>query len=170
MIMTLQNAMIVALPQSMAAGAASLSDSSMNSPGDVLVLLVETGRQVLVVDVVELRAVAGRRLGRSVDASDEVAEDLFGDEQGVLELGDGLGRGLEEDDVVRALTMSIDRVRQAAATPRGDLHDLAAGRDDAAGGPIDEGLAFVVRDVGADDEHEFVAAQRAQLLPMGMPR
>ena len=109
-------------------------------------------------------------LARSVDARHEVAEDLFGDEQGVLELDDGLGRGLEEDDVVRALTMSVDRVGQAAAPPRGDLHDLATGRDDAASGPIDEGLAFVVRDVGADDEHEFVAAQSAQLLPMGMPR
>src|SRR6188508_3847344 len=72
--------------------------------GDVLVLLVETGRQVLAVDVVELRAVAGRCLGRSVNAGDEVAEHLFGDQQGVLELDDGLGWGLEEDDVVRALT------------------------------------------------------------------
>ena len=50
---------VVTSRQSMAAGAASLSDSSMNSPGIVLVLLVETGRQVLAVDVVELRAVAG---------------------------------------------------------------------------------------------------------------
>jgi hypothetical protein len=66
--------------------------------------------------------------------------------------------------------MSIDRIGQAAPAPRGDLHDLAAGRDDAAGGPVDEGLTLVVRDVGADDEHEFVAAQGAQLLPMGMPR
>ena len=66
--------------------------------------------------------------------------------------------------------MAIDRVGQAAAAPRGDLHDLAAGRDDPAGRPVDEGLAFVVRHVRADDEHEFVAAQGAQLLPMGMPR
>src|SRR6476660_2442673 len=78
--------------------------------GDVLVLLVETRREILAVDVVEFAAVAGRRLGRPVDAGHEVAEDLFGDEQGVLELDDGLGWGLEQNDVVRALTMSIDRV------------------------------------------------------------
>src|SRR6186997_2218870 len=106
--------------------------------GDVLVLLVEPRRQILAVDIVELAAVAGRRLGRPVDAGHEVAEDLFGDEQGVLELDDGLGRGLEEDDVVRALTMPVDWVGQATAPPRGDFHDLATGRDDAASGPIDE--------------------------------
>src|SRR6478735_5460625 len=67
--------------------------------GDVLVLFVETRREILAVDVVELRAVADRRLGRSIDTRHQVTEDLF-----------------------------------------------------------------------RDDEHEFVAAQSAQLLPMGMPR
>ena len=88
----------------------------------------------------------------------------------VLELDDRLGRRLEQDDVVRALTMAIDRVGQTPAPPGGDLDDLAAGGRDAAGGPIDEGLALVVRDVGADDEHEFIAAHTRVLLPMGMPR
>src|SRR5882757_9159810 len=91
--------------------------------GDVLVLLVETRREVLAVDVVEVAAIVGRRLGRSVDSCDEVTEDLFGDQQGVLELDDGLGRGLEQDDVVRALTMSVDRVGQTATAPRRDFHD-----------------------------------------------
>ena len=69
-----------------------------------------------------------------------------------------VGGRLEQDDVVRALAVAIDRVGQPAAAPGGDLHDLAAGGDDLAGGPVDEGLALVVRDVRADDEHEFVAA------------
>ena len=93
----------------------------------VLVLLVEAGRQVGVIEPVDLGAVAPARLGRTIHAGDEVAQHLFGDEEGVLELDDRVGRGLEQDDVVRALAMAVDRVGQAAAAPRGDLHDLAAG-------------------------------------------
>ena len=159
MSMILQNAMVSSSRQSMAAGAASLSDSSMNSGRSIVVLLVvEAGRDVDVVELVELAAVAARGLRRAIDAGHEMAQDLLGDEQRVLELDDRVGRGLEQDDVVRALAMAVDRIGQPAAAPRGDLHDLAAGRDDAAGGPVDEGLALVVRDIGAEDEHEFVAA------------
>ena len=69
-----------------------------------------------------------------------------------------VGRRLEQDDVVRALAVAVDRVGQPTAAPGGDLHDLATGGDDLAGGSVDEGLALVVRHVRADDEHEFVAA------------
>ena len=58
MIMTLQNA-IAGLPQSMAAGAASLSDSSMNSAAILLVLVVEAGRSVAVLDVPRRRRPRG---------------------------------------------------------------------------------------------------------------
>ena len=68
------------------------------------------------------------------------------------------GRRLEQDDLVRALTVAIDGVRQSAATPGRDLHDLPAGGHDLAGGPVDEGLALVIRHVRADHEHEFIAA------------
>ena len=52
---------------------------------------------------------------------------------------------LEQDDVVRALAVAVDRVRQPAAAPRGDLDDLAAGGGDLAGGAVDDRLALVVR-------------------------
>src|SRR4029453_15108526 len=164
----------------MAAGAASLSDSSMNSPGTSSSSSsrpdgrsspsMSSSSVPSPADVLTGRATRGRGGGRTPSGVGGVAQHLFGDEQGLLDFDDRLGRRLEQDDVVRALTMAIDRVGQAAAPPRGDLPDLAAGRHDAAGGPVDESLAFVVRHVGADDEHEFVAAQGAQLLPMGMPR
>ena len=159
MIMTLQNAMAGPSRQSMAAGAASLSDSSMNS-GQIVVLLVlvEARREVGVVELVELGPVAAGGLGRPVDARHQVPQHLLGDEQGVLQLDDRLGRRLEQDDVVGTLAMAIDRVGQAAAPPRGDLHDLAAGGDDPAGRSIDQGLTAVVRHVWPEDEHEFVAA------------
>ena len=170
MIITLRTPSSV-LSQSMAAGAASLSDSSIRSPA-VVVLLVLDGREVGVLDprFVGRRGVAAR-LDRALDAGDEVAQDLLGDEQAALQLGDRLGRRLEEDDVVRALAVAIDRVGQAAAAPGRDLDDLAAGGDDLAGGAVDDRLGASSGDVRAEDEHEFVAAHApALLLPMGLPR
>ena len=122
----------------MAAGAASLSDSSIRSRPS-LVLLVLGGREVGV-DVLDPRpsAAVAARLDRLLDAGHEVAEDLLGDEEAALELDDRLGRGLEQDDVVRALAMAVDRIGQAAAAPGGDLDDLAAGGDDLAGGAVDD--------------------------------
>ena len=69
-----------------------------------------------------------------------------------------VGRRLEEDDVVRALAVPVDLVGQPAAAPRGDLHDLAAVGDDLAGGAVDDRLGLVVRDIGTQDQHEFVSA------------
>ena len=72
--------------------------------------------------------------------------------------------------MVRALAVAVDRVGEAASAPGRDLHDLAARGDDLAGRAVDDRLASVIRDVGADDEHEFVAAHaRRTLLPVGMP-
>ncbi len=130
--------------QSMAAGAASLSDSSIRSPV-VLVLVVLDGRRRRRARSTSSRAVAAGGLDRALDAGDEVAEDLLGDEQAALELDDRLGGRLEEDDVVRAFAVAVDRVGQAAAAPRGDLDDLAAGAGDLAGGPVDDRLDPVVR-------------------------
>ena len=75
-----------------------------------------------------------------------------------LELGDRLGRGVEQDDVVRALAVSIDRIRETASTPGRDLGDLATTGGDLAGGAVDDRLGPVVRDVGTQDQHEFVSA------------
>ena len=72
--------------------------------------------------------------------------------------------------MVRALAVAVDRIRQPAAAPRGDLDDLAAGGDDLAGGAVDDRLALVVRDVRAEDEHEFVAAHaRSHSFQWGCP-
>ena len=108
--------------------------------------------------VVLVAAVAAGGLDRSLDAGDEVAEDLLGDEQRALQLDDRVGRRLEQDDVVRALAVPVDLVGEAAAAPRGDLDDLAAAGDDLAGRAVDDRLGLVVRDVRSEDEHEFVAA------------
>ena len=102
----------------MAAGAASLSDSSMSSPIVVVLLVVGRGD----IDLVELVARRGRqpaRRCRPLDVRDEVADDLFGDVQAALELGDGLGRGIEDDDVVRALAVAVRWGRRAGGVPTG---------------------------------------------------
>src|SRR5690606_37778321 len=48
-----------------------------------------------------------------------------------------------------------------------DLDDLAARRDDLAGRSVDHRLAPVIRSVGLEHEHEFVAAHAPGLLPVG---
>ena len=54
---------------------------------------------------------------------------------------DGLGRRIEQEDVVRAFAVLADGVGEAAAAPRADLDDLAAGaRLIAAGGSVENGL------------------------------
>ena len=150
MIMSLQNAIQLGLPQSMAAGAASLSDSSISSARSSSSSSSRPdGQVVAIVEAVALVAIPARALDRAFDARDEVTEDLFGDEEGVLELGDRRGRRLEQDDLVRALAVAIDRVGQPAAAPGRHLDDLAAGGNDLAGRPVDEGLALVIRHVRA---------------------
>ena len=105
--------------QSMAAGAASLSDSSMCSPV-VLVLLVLGRRagRVVVASTSPSAPSRRERLDGPLVPGHEVAQDLLGDQEAVLQLGDRLGRGLEEDDVVRALAVAVDGIRQAPTAPR----------------------------------------------------
>src|SRR5205814_2752804 len=128
--------------------------------GDILVVLVLGRREIGVVRLlaVLLRAVAATRAGRSFIAGHEMAEDLFGDLERALHLGEGRGRRLEENDVVRALAVAVDLVGQPAAAARGDLDDLAAVGDQLAGGAVDDRLGLVVRDVGTQDQHQFVSA------------
>ena len=140
----------------MAAGAASLSDSSIRSVPSSTSSSSSTEREVGVVDV--LGAVRAKGLGRPILADDEVPEDLLGDEEGALDLGDGRRGRLEDDDVVRAFTVALDRIGQPPAAPRGDLDDLAAVGGDLAGGAIDDRGDSLVRGVRTEHEHEFVAA------------
>src|SRR4029078_3335977 len=79
-----------------------------------------------------------QRGGRTLLAHDEVPEDLLGDEETALELGDDGRRRLEHDDGVGAFAMAIARVGEPPAAPRGDLDDLAAVGGDLAGGAIDD--------------------------------
>ena len=146
MIITLLKA-IVALPQSIAAGAASLSDSSIRSVSSSTSSSSSAdGRSPSSTSVAALLdAVTAGRPGRSLVAGHEMAEDLLRDLERALHLDDGVGRRLEEEDVVRAFAVAVDLVRQPAAAPRGDLHDLAAGGDDPAGGAVDDRLGLVVR-------------------------
>ena len=60
--------------------------------------------------------------------------------------------------MVGALAKGADLVGQSTAAPRGDLDDLAAGCEQLSGGAVDDRLGLVVRDVGSQDEHEFVSA------------
>ena len=133
--------------QSMAAGAASLSDSSISSGRPRPLPRRPAGRE------------HRRRRAASTSASSPSRAGLVGRSarvtrwrrtssvmsrlcsSSVIDLG---GR-LEEHDVVRALAVAIDGIGQPAAAPRGDLHDLAAGGDDLAGGAVDDRLALVVR-------------------------
>src|SRR6185503_15877491 len=130
--------------------------------GDIVevFLVVRRGRQVDVVDVLATlgRTIATGGPGRALVTRDEMAEDLFGDQERALHLGDGVSRRLEEDDVVRALAEPVDLVGQSPAAPRSDLHDLAAAGHDPAGGAVDDRLGLVVRDIGTQDQHEFVSA------------
>src|SRR5664280_720093 len=131
----------------------------------LVVLLVLARQQAILVLAERIRrvGVAGR-LDRTLDAGDEVAQRLLGDEQAALELDDRVGRSLEMDDVVRALAMTIDRIGQPAAPPRGDLDDLATAGRDLAGDSINQGLALVVGQVRSEDEHQFVSAH-ARMTP-----
>ena len=113
----------------MAAGAASLSDSSIRSRPSSSSSSSSTPRRevaLLVPGFLLLLAVATGGPGGSLDAGHQMAQDLLGDEERALQLEDGLTRGVEEDDVIRALAVPVDRVREAAAAPGRDLHDLAA--------------------------------------------
>ena len=71
---------------------------------------------------------------------------------------DRLGRGLEDHDVVRALAVAVDRVREAAAAPGRDLDDLPARGDDVTRGAVDDRGGPLIRRIRPEDEHEFIAA------------
>ena len=73
-----------------------------------------------------------------------MAHDLFGDVQAALELRDGLGGRVEQDDEVRAFAVGIDGVGEAAAAPRAHLDDLAAGGGDAARDAVEDLLDPVI--------------------------
>ena len=91
MIIALFSDMRVLLAQSIAAGAASLSDSSMQLALVLVLVVVDRRRPARARR--RLGAVASRRPSAGApDADDEVAEDLFGDQEAALELGDRLGR------------------------------------------------------------------------------
>ena len=160
MIMTFAKDAIGRSRQSMAAGAASLSDSSMSSPSSSS-SSSSAGRQVGVVGVT-----AGRRVAAGPDRLDdsghEVAEDLLGDQEAALDLRDRLGGALEQDDVVRALAVAVDGIGEAAAAPGRDLDDLSAGGDDVARGAVDDRGGSLVRRIRPEDEHEFIAAHGLQ--------
>ena len=143
----------------MAAGAASVSDSSIRSArsSSSSSSSATGGRAVGLVEPV-VDAVAATRPGRALVTGHEVAQDLLGDLEGSLHLAEGVRRRLEQDDVVRALAVPVDLVGQPAAAPRGDLDDLATGRHELAGGAVDDRLGLVVRDIGSQDQHEFVSA------------
>src|SRR5260221_13645161 len=108
MSMILQNAISSAL--SVDGGRSRIALGFVDELGAiVLVVVIEAGGQLGIVADVAFLAIAARGLDRALHARHEVAQHLLGDQQGVLELGDRLGRGLEQDDLVRALTMRIDR-------------------------------------------------------------
>ena len=108
----------------MAAGAASLSDSSIRSVPSSSSSSSSGGREVGVVvveqvDRLAVGAVAADRLDRALVAGHEVAQDLLGDVQAVLQLDDRLGRRLEQHDVVRALRGTGRWDRPAGGGPTG---------------------------------------------------
>ena len=141
-------------PQSMAAGAASLSDSSISSTSSSISSSSAGGATSTSASASCPRA----RPQRALDAGDEVAQHFLADEQAALQLGDRRRRRLEQDDVVRAFTMVVDGIGQSAAAPRGLLDDLAAAGRDGPGGSLERPLDLVVRQIGTQHEHEFVSA------------
>ena len=144
----------------MAAGAASLSDSSICSPVSSSSTSSPNGMSVIGVDVVGLGARGGVAAG--LDGLDrpghQVAEDVLGDLEAALQLRDGLRGGLEDHDVVRALAVAIDGIREPPAAPGSDLDDLPALGDDVARGAVDDRGGPLIRRIRPEDEHEFIAA------------
>jgi hypothetical protein len=139
----------------MAAGAASLSDSSIRS---VTSSRSSSSSEADGRSTSSTSSPPSTEPSRRAGRAGRSAEDLFGDQERALHLGDGVSRRLEEDDVVRALAVPVDLVGQSPAAPRSDLHDLAAAGHDPAGGAVDDRLGLVVRDIGTQDQHEFVSA------------
>jgi hypothetical protein len=170
MIIAFENAIGGLLGQSMAAGAASLSDSSIRASSAAVLVVVldvdvahQVGGQVVVVGLLAiLGAVGGGRIAAGLDgllgAGHEEAQDLLGDLEAALQLEDRLGRGLEHHDVVRALAVAVDGIRESATAPGRDLDDLPARGDDVARGAVDDRGGLLIRRVRPDDEHEFIAA------------
>src|SRR6476620_733522 len=132
MIIALQSAIVRS--SSVDGGRSRLALVFADSFGVVFLVLVVHPREVVAVLVGRaVGAVASACLDRTIIARDEVPEDLLGEQQAVLQLADRVRRGVEEDDVVRALTVTVDRVREPTSAPRGHLEDLPARRRDLAG-------------------------------------
>jgi hypothetical protein len=87
-----------------------------------------------------------------------VTQDFLGDVEAALELGDGFGRCVEDDDEVGSLVVRTDLVGQAAPAPRTHLDDLAAGGDDRPRLAVDQRLHRVIRRIRADDEHQLITS------------
>ena len=131
---------------------------------------IAEGQVRIVVEQIVLAVLAAAGLDRALIAGHEVTEDFLGDEEAVLQLGDGVRGRREQDDVVRALAEPIDRIGEATAAPRGHLDDLPARGRDLAGRAVDDRLAAIVRDVRPDHEHEFVSAHaRSNSFQWGCP-
>src|ERR1035437_445996 len=95
---------------------------------------------------------------RALNTGDEVPKHFLADHQAALKLGDSRGRSLEQDDVVRAFAMMVDRISQSPAAPRGLLDDLTTTTGDRAGSSLERTLDLVVRQIGTQNEHKFVSA------------
>ena len=162
MIMAFENDAIAgSLLYSIAAGAASHSDSSICSPVSSSSMSSPIGMSASSTSMSSPSAPAGRvaaRLERLDRPGHEVAEHVLGDLEAALQLRDGLGRGLEHHDVVRALAVAVDGIREPAAAPGGDLDDLPALGDDVARGAVDDRGGPLIRRIRPEDEHEFIAA------------
>ena len=141
----------------MAAGAASGS-IVVDPLGDLVVLVVGDGRSGIVALVqAVLEAVATAGTGGALIAGHEVAEDLLGD-LSVRSISPRASGGASKR------TMWYDprvagRSGRQTARPTGRLDDLATGRHEG-GWCGDDRLSLVVRDVGTQDQMEFVSRMR----------
>src|SRR6266545_7242660 len=154
----LQNA--IAAPPSVDRGRCRFALGLVDPLAEILLFLVLARRERRLVGLaVETHlAVAAQRPGRPLLPRHEMAQDLLGDQEAVLELGDRIGRCLEHDDVVRALAITVDLVREPPAAPGCDLDDLAARADDLARRAVDDRLGALIGRIRPEDEHEFVTA------------
>ena len=146
----------------MAAGAASLSDSSISSPGSSSSTSSPDGMSASSTSSASSDLGARGGVAAGLDGLDrpghEVAQDVLGDLEAALQLRDGLGRGLEDHDVVRAFAVAIDGIREPPTAPGSDLDDLPALGDDVARGAVDDRGGPLIRRIRPEDEHEFIAA------------
>jgi hypothetical protein len=79
--------------------------------------------------------------------------------QDAVELGDGSGVRMEQDDLVVALLGVVDLVGKTALAPRFLGVDRTAIGSDETPDLLKGGIACLVLEVGAQDKHEFVSLQ-----------